>query len=117
MDSWIRNLELLIKSRTSLICIRTIEEERLEKLVNFSCQRLNIKRFVSWDCVSGIKGLINEEGKFSNNPLGVLKLLKELNSEVSTVLLVKDFHKFMMIHLSIELLKNYPQHLKKLLII
>ncbi|MDA9707647.1 AAA family ATPase [Prochlorococcus sp. AH-736-K21] len=94
MNSWCRNLELLIKSRTTLIWIRTKEEERLEKLVNFSCERLNIKRFVCWDCVSGIKGLINEQGKFSNNPLGVLNWLKEQSSEVSTVLLVKDFHKF-----------------------
>ena len=66
MNSWCRNLELLIKSRTSLIWIRTKEEERLEKILNYSCERLNIKRFVCWDCVSGIKGLINEEGKFSN---------------------------------------------------
>ncbi len=94
MNSWCRNLELLIKSRTSLIWIRTKEEERLEKLVNFSCERLNIKRLVCWDCVSGIKGLINEQGKFSNNPLGVLNWLREQSSEVSTVLLVKDFHKF-----------------------
>jgi len=94
MNSWCRNLELLIKSRTSLIWIKTKEEERLEKLVNFSCEKLNIKRFVCWDCVGGIKGLINEEGKFSNNPLGVLNWLKEQSSEVSTVLLLKDFHKF-----------------------
>jgi len=94
MNSWCRNLELLIKSRSSLIWIRTKEEERLEKLVNFSCEKLNIKRFICWDCVSGIKGLINEEGKFSNNPLGVLNWLKEQSSEVSTILLVKDFHKF-----------------------
>jgi len=94
MNSWSRNLELLIKSRTSLIWIRTKEEERLEKLISFSCERLNIKRFICWDCVSGIKGLINEEGKFSNNPLGVLNWLKEQSSEISTVLLVKDFHKF-----------------------
>ena len=94
MNSWCKNLELLIKSRTSLIWIRTKEEERLEKILNFSCERLNIKRFVCWDCVNGIKGLINEEGKFSNNPLGVLNWLKEQSSEVSTILLVKDFHKF-----------------------
>jgi len=94
MNSWCRNLELLIKSRNSLIWIRTKEEERLEKLVNLSCERLNIKRFLSWDCVNGIKGLVNEEGKFSNNPLGVLNWLKEQSSEVSTILLVKDFHKF-----------------------
>ena len=36
MDSWCKNLELLIKSRTSLIWIRTKEEERLEKLISFS---------------------------------------------------------------------------------
>ncbi len=94
MNSWCRNLELLIKSRTSVIWIRTKEEERLDKLVNLSCERLNIKRFVCWDCVSGIKGLINEEGKFSNNPLGVLNWLKEQSSETSIVLLAKDFHKF-----------------------
>jgi len=94
MISWSKNLELLIKSRISLIWIRTKEEERLEKLVNLSCEKLNIKRFVSWDCVSGIKGLINEKGKFSNNPLGVLNWLKEQNPEASTILLVKDFHKF-----------------------
>jgi len=94
MNSWCRDLELLIKSRTSLIWIRTKEEERLEKLVYLSCERLNIKRFISWDCVSGIKGLLNEEGKFSNNPLGVLNWLNEQSSEVSTILLIKDFHKF-----------------------
>ena len=55
MNSWCNNLELLIKSRTSLIWIRTKEEERLEKLINLSCEKLNIKRFVCWDCVSGIK--------------------------------------------------------------
>ena len=94
MNSWCNNLELLIKSRTTLIWIRTKEEERLEKLLYFSCERLKIKRYVSWDCVNGIKGILNEEGKFTNNPLGVLNWLKEQSSEFSTILLVKDFHKF-----------------------
>ena len=31
MNSWCNNLELLIKSRTTLIWIKTKEEERLEK--------------------------------------------------------------------------------------
>ena len=94
MDSWIRNFELLIKSRTPLIWIRTKEEERLYKILNQSCERLNVKRFVSWDCVNGIKGVLNENGKFSNNPLGVLNWIKEQTSEFPTILLVKDFHKF-----------------------
>ncbi len=94
MDSWIRNFELLIKSRTALIWIRTKEEERLYKILKQSCKRLNIKRFISWDCVNGIKGLLNENGKFSNNPLGVLNWIKEQTSELPTILLIKDFHKF-----------------------
>ena len=92
MNSWCRNLELLIKSRTSLIWIRTKEEERLEKLVNLSCEKLNIKRCVFWDCVNGLEGSINEEGKFSNNPLGVLNWLKQQSSASSTILLVKIFY-------------------------
>ena len=94
MDSWSKNLELLIKSRTPLIWIRTKEEERLYKILNHSCRRLNIKRFVIWDCVHGIKGVLNEEGKFPNNPLGVLNWIKEQTSDLPTILLVKDFHKF-----------------------
>ena len=94
MNSWCKNLELLIKSRTSLIWVRTKEEERLEKILNFLCERSNIKRYVCWDCVNGIKGLINEEGKFSNNPIGILNWLKEQSPKVPTILLVKDFHKF-----------------------
>ena len=94
MDSWSRNLELIIKSRTPLIWIRTKEEERLYKILNQTCKRLNIKRLVSWDCVNGIKGLLNEKGKFPNNPLGALNWIKEQTSELPTILLVKDFHKF-----------------------
>ena len=94
MDSWCKNLELLFKSRTSLVWVKTKEEERLEKILIFSRQRLNIKRFICWDCVSGIKGSVNEDGKFSNNPLGALNWIKEQTSDLPTILLVKDFHKF-----------------------
>ncbi len=94
MDSWIRNFELLIKSRTPLIWIRTKEEERLYKILTQSCNRLNIKRLISWDCVNGIKGVLNESGKFSNNPLGFLNWIKEQSSELPTIILAKDFHKF-----------------------
>ena len=94
MNSWCENLELTIKSRTPLIWITTKEEERLHKLLKNSCKKLSIKRFVLWDCVNGLKGALNEEGKFSNNPLGVLNWIKEQSPELSTILLVKDFHKF-----------------------
>jgi SpoVK/Ycf46/Vps4 family AAA+-type ATPase len=94
MNSWSKNLELLIKSRTSIIWIKTKEEERLKQILNSSIERLGIKRFACWDCVNGIKGILNETGKFSNNPLGVLNWLREQNPDISTILLLKDFHKF-----------------------
>ena len=94
MQSWLNNLDLLIKSRTPLIWIKTKEEERLYQFIESTCKRLNKKRIICWDCVNGISGSLNEEKKFSNNPLGILNWIKNQNNEVSTILLIKDFHKF-----------------------
>ena len=47
-----------------------------------------------WDCVNGLSGVLNEDGKYSNNPLGILNWLKDQTNDLSTILLVKDFHKF-----------------------
>ncbi len=94
MQSWLNNLDLLIKSRTPLIWIRSKEEERLYNFIEGTCKRLNKKRIVSWDCVNGIRGSLNEEKNFSNNPLGILNWIKNQSNDVSTILLIKDFHKF-----------------------
>jgi len=95
MNPWCKNLELLIKSRTSLIWIRTKEEERLEKLVNVTCERLNIKRFVSWDCVSGIKGLINEnsiyETLMSVKRAGANAIISYFADRIEKLLKIKVF--------------------------
>ena len=90
MNFW-QKFRLRIKSRTSLIWIRTKEEERLEKLLIFQVKGI-IKGMSVGIAVSGIKGLVNENGKFSNNPLGVLNWLND--QTMFTLLLVKDFHKF-----------------------
>tara|TARA_Y100000589_G_scaffold170588_1_gene162043 strand:- start:737 stop:2203 length:1467 start_codon:yes stop_codon:yes gene_type:complete len=94
MEYWHQNLDLLIKARTPLIWIKSKEEERLKRFLENTCQRLNKKRFISWDCVNGIQGSLNEEKKFLNNPIGVLNWIRDQDSSLSTILLVKDFHKF-----------------------
>ncbi len=94
MQSWLQNLDLLIKSRTPLIWIKSKEEERLYRVLESVRERLNKKRVISWDCVNGIRGSLNDEKKFSNNPLGILNWIKEQNNSLSTILLLKDFHKF-----------------------
>jgi len=113
MESWNRNLELLIKSRASIIWIKTKEEERLKKILDFSCERLKVKRFVCWDCVNGITGVLNEKGNFTNNPLGVLNWLKGQSPDLATILLVKDFHKFYDDPSVSRTLKELSSHLKE----
>ena len=93
MQSWHQNLDLLIRSRTPLIWIRSKEEERLSNFLKSACKRLN-RRLINWDCVNGIKGSLNDEKKFSNNPLGILNWIKEQQNAPSTILVLKDFHKF-----------------------
>ncbi len=94
MQSWLQNLDLLIKSRTPLIWIKSKEEERLYRVLQSVTKRLNKKRIISWDCVNGIQGSLNEEKKFANNPKGILNWINEQNNSISTILLLKDFHKF-----------------------
>ena len=94
MQSWHQNIDLLIKSRTPLIWIRSKEEERLFKVLKEVCVRLNKKRIIVWDCVNGIKGSLNDEKKFINNPLGILNWIRSQSNDTSTMLLLKDFHKF-----------------------
>ena len=94
MQLWQKNLDLLIKSRTPLIWIKTKEEERLNRVLTATRDRLDIKRLIIWDCVNGLKGSLNDEKKFINNPLGALNWIKDQNNSTSTILLLKDFHKF-----------------------
>ena len=93
MQSWHQNLDLLIRSRTPLIWIRSKEEERLSNFLKSACKRLN-RRLINWDCVNGIKGSLNDEKKFTNNPLGILNWIKEQQNAPSTILVLKDFHKY-----------------------
>ena len=93
MQSWHQNLDLLIRSRTPLIWIRSKEEERLSNFLKSACKRLD-RRLINWDCVNGIKGSLNDEKKFSNNPLGILNWIKDQQNSPSTILVLKDFHKF-----------------------
>ena len=93
MQSWHQNLDLLIRSRTPLIWIRSKEEERLSSFLDSACKRLK-RRMINWDCVNGIKGSLNDEKKFSNNPLGILNWIKEQQNVPSTILVLKDFHKY-----------------------
>ena len=59
MHNWNDQFDLLIKSKTTLIYIRSREEERVESLVAQATKRLYPRRLASWDYVKGLQGILN----------------------------------------------------------
>lgn len=90
---WTDQLDLLIRSRTPLIWIRSSEEGRVETLLLETSQRLQ-RRLASWDFIDGLSGVLNAEGLGSRQPMAVLQWLQQLPDNSPTLLLVKDFHRF-----------------------
>ena len=91
--SWTDQLDLLIRSRTPLIWIRSSEESRVEVLLLQATQRLQ-RRLAHWDFVEGLGSVLNADGLGARQPMAVLQWLQQLPESSPTVLLVKDFHRF-----------------------
>ena len=64
MKDWSEHLDLLIRSRTPLVWIRSSEEERLEVLLAQAAERLKPRRLASWDYIDGLQGVINSNGSW-----------------------------------------------------
>jgi len=94
MNSWNENLDLLIRARTPLIWIRSNEEERVQVLLEQSAKRMHPKTLATWDFIKGIQGVINSQGIGARQPMAALQWLEKLESSNSTILLLKDFHRF-----------------------
>ncbi len=94
MKKWNDQLDLLIKSRTPLILIRTKEEERVEILIKEATKRLSNRRLATWDYVDGLKGVLNSDGLGSRQPMAILQWLEKVDSSQPTILLAKDFNRF-----------------------
>ena len=91
--TWSEQLDLMIRSRSSLIWIRSNEEARVETLLEQAASRLKYQ-LGSWNFIDGLQGILNGEGLGARQPMAVLQWLRELDSSNPTLLLVKDFHRF-----------------------
>jgi len=49
-------LDLLIRSRTPILWIRSLEEERVEVLLERAAERLGGRRLFRWDFIGGLRG-------------------------------------------------------------
>jgi hypothetical protein len=87
-------LDLLIRARTPILLIRSLEEERVESLLQQAATRLGGRTLLRWDFVSGLGGAPNREGEAARNPLAALEALAGLPPEQGAILLLKDFHRY-----------------------
>tara|TARA_Y100001968_G_C19448040_1_gene766553 strand:- start:3043 stop:4521 length:1479 start_codon:yes stop_codon:yes gene_type:complete len=94
MNNWNENLDLLIRARTPLIWIRSSEEERVQELLEQSAKRMHPKTLAIWDFIEGIQGVLNSQGVGARQPMAALQWLQKLEPTNSTILLLKDFHRF-----------------------
>ncbi len=90
----IDQLDLLIRSRTPILWIRSLEEERVERLLERTAERLGGRLLLRWDFISGLEGAPNRLGEASRNPMGALEVLASLPAEQGAIVLLRDFHRY-----------------------
>ena len=91
---WADQLDLLIRSRTPILRIRSLEEERVESLLEQAAQRLGNRPLLRWDFVDGLRGAPNREGEAARNPMAALAALDPLPTGQEAILLLRDFHRY-----------------------
>jgi hypothetical protein len=87
-------LDLLIRARTPILWIRSLEEERVENLLEKAAQRLGSRTLLRWDFIDGLRGAPNREGEAARNPMAALDALGALPPDQGAILLLRDFHRY-----------------------
>ncbi len=87
-------LDLLIRSRTPIVWIRSLEEERVEALLERAAERLGGRTLLRWDFIGGLEGAPSLQGQAVRQPMAALDGLSGLPPEQGAILLLKDFHRY-----------------------
>ena len=93
-DSWADQLDLLIRARTPILWIRSLEEERVDGLLEQAAQRLGGRTLLRWDFIDGLSGAPNRSGEATRNPMAALACLDPLPLEQGALLVLRDFHRY-----------------------
>jgi ATP-dependent 26S proteasome regulatory subunit len=91
---WIDQLDLLIRSRTPILWIRSPEEERIQALLSTAAERLGQRLLLRWDFVQGLEGLPNRRGEAARNPMAALDSIESLPPDQPAILLLLDFNRY-----------------------
>jgi SpoVK/Ycf46/Vps4 family AAA+-type ATPase len=92
--SWSDHLDLLIRSRTPILWLRTIEEGRAERLLEEAAGRLGGRLLLRWDFIDGLRGQPNRTGEAARQPMAALQVLDQLPARDPALLLLLDFHRY-----------------------
>ena len=72
----------------------SLEEERVETLLDQVARDLGGRLLLRWDFVAGLQGSPNRQGDAARNPMAALELLEGMAPEQGVLLLLKDFHRY-----------------------
>jgi hypothetical protein len=92
--SWCDQLDLLIRSRTPILWVRSLEEERVEGLLEQASVRLGNRTLLRWDFIDGLSGAPNRIGEAARNPMAALACLDPLPPDQGAILVLRDFHRY-----------------------
>ena len=106
------HLDLLIRSRTPILWIRSLEEERIEALLRFAGDRIGACPLWCWDFIRGLHGIPGRAGEAARNPMAALDVLERSTPEQGVILLLKDFHRYCEDASICRRLRNLPSTLR-----
>ena len=90
----VRTIRSSIRARTPILWIRSLEEERVEALLEQAAQRLGGRTLLRWDFIEGLGGAPNRSGEAARNPMAALACLDPLPPEQAAMLVLRDFHRY-----------------------
>ena len=93
-ETWLEQLDLLIRSRTPILWIRSLEEQRVEALLEQAARQLGNRLLLRWDFIEGLRGAPNRVGEAARNPMAALACLDAVPADQGAILLLRDFHRY-----------------------
>jgi SpoVK/Ycf46/Vps4 family AAA+-type ATPase len=89
-----KEFAVLLKAKYPLIYIVTNEEERLEYTIRKIIQTNFSKIVYNWDFVNGYSNILTNQSA-KKNPLDALDFIENLTPQISSLIFLKDFNKFL----------------------
>lgn len=110
--TFIKEFNLLIKARYSMVYISTLEEDRVEYSIRKALELINLKSIFVWDFIEGYSPNLNTTKFAIKNPFQALEFIENFTTDIPTIFILKDFNKFLSDILISRKIKNLFRSLK-----